>query len=187
MLVLDVGCGGSVPAPDEARVDPLAPSTLYPLVEGAVWSHDVDTGDGIPTLAITRVVRRVGSRVEVSSGSEPVVYELRPLGIFRPATAGWLLRAPIEVGATWQSAPGRQATVRSVTEQRDVEGQPQSGCVRVEELEPRVGRSIVTVFCPGIGPVWLETSVALATTRQTVTVRAELRGHDLRGDRPASP
>jgi hypothetical protein len=58
-------CGGA--QPKAATQGPLDVNRLYPMRPGSVWTYDVDTGQGLPTLAITRVLGSDGVRTEVSS------------------------------------------------------------------------------------------------------------------------
>ena len=46
-LVL-AACGGATPQVATTPLDPLAPTTLYPMPEGAQWVYDVDTGGDEP-------------------------------------------------------------------------------------------------------------------------------------------
>ena len=169
------GAGAETPA-----IDALSPHVLYPLAEGNVWSYDVDTGTGISTLAITRVVSRSGDRFEVSNnGSEPVVYEHREGGIFRPGQDAWLLPAPIEPYAEWPSAAGMSARVVNVDERVTTEAGSFEGCVKVVESGGADGRSIETIYCPGVGPVVVRSELVAELSGMTVVVEARLRGHML--------
>lgn len=171
------GCGAAAPRTaglDPARLDPRA---LYPLHEAYVWSYDVDTGTGVHTFAVSRVVRASEGRFAVTNGGTEIEYEQRPDGLFRPQTGTYLLRAPIEVGASWPAAAGATARVTSVTEVVDGRAGHFEGCVRVvEENDAGSGRSVVTVYCPGQGPTLVESRQSMELSGQVVTVRAELIG-----------
>lgn len=179
MLLLAVGCGGGSP-PATTRVDdPLAPARLYPLGRGFVWSYDVDTGTELSTLAISRVVRAEGDRFDVSSGGDPIAYERRPEGIFRPNDQVWLLKGPIRVGAEWTAAGGRQARVTSVSERLSTPAGDFSGCVEVRETGGADGREVATTYCPDVGPVMVDASMRSELTGATARVVARLRGYSL--------
>lgn len=169
-----VSCGGaSLNAPP--KTDRLTPSVLYPLGAGHVWSYDVDSGDETPTLAITKVDAVQGAHVVVRTNQgEPVRYELASGGIAAPG-GRWLLRAPIRTGASWPSPGGRVATVVSVDESITTMAGPFDRCVRVLEQSGEIGVQVVTVFCPEVGPVFVESS--MKTERATVVVTARLRGY----------
>lgn len=179
LLTFAAACGGAPATGAAAKRDPLAPTTLYPLVAGAAWSYDVDTGQELPTLAITKVTNILGSRVEVSSGSEPVAYEVSEEGIFRPGSKTWLLKAPIAVGANWPSSSGMTATVTSITEVVDVPAGHFTACVRVEERGGDRGQVVTTVYCPEVGPVALDSQMNLTVAAENAHVAAKLRGYTL--------
>lgn len=180
MLLLSLAaCGPSTPDAEEPGGDPFDPHRLYPLAEGHVWSYNVDTGTGEPTLAITRVISHVGTRIEVSSGGDPVVYEIRDEGIFRPGTATWLLRAPVREGAEWPSSGGMVARVTSTQATVETPAGSFEGCVRVEESGGEGDRYVQTVYCPGIGPVYLESRMTLTTSEMPVRVIAQMLGYNL--------
>lgn len=181
-------CGGAQEAGDGDEA--IDPARLYPLSEGNVWTYDVDTGVDLSALGISRVVDVQGSRVTVEnngSSQDAIVYELRPEGIFRVASETWLLRRPIEVGATWPATGGREARVTAIDESVEVGAGTFEGCVVVVESEPGgegaspsgTGQRVETVYCPDVGPVIVDTQIATEISGQTVTVRGELRAHML--------
>jgi hypothetical protein len=180
LLSLSVACGGAAPAP-EGKDDLHTPERLYPLAQGYVWTYDVDTGTGLPTLAITRVTAADGSRFEVSSGSDPLVYERRPEGVYRPQRDGWLLRAPVKAGATWPAGAGMQAEVTDVAKAVSTPAGDFTDCVEVRESGAGGDKQIRTVYCPDVGPVVVESSMAMQLSGQAAKVLGTLRGYLLDG------
>ena len=181
-LPVVAGCGAAPAEPVLTDAERLAPERLYPLEEGNVWSYNVDTGEAVPTLAISRVVARLGERVEVSSNDQPPqVYELRAQGIYRPALEVWLLRVPIREGETWPSARGMTARVVSTAVQVETEAGAFRGCVQVDESGGEEPRSVRTTYCPEVGPVAIESSMQLEVTEAPVRVSAKLLGYSLSG------
>lgn len=176
MLMVLVGCG---PAQTPEDAEPVTVDRLYPLGEGQVWSYNVDTGgDEPPTLAISRVVAVEGNRYEVQNNrSDTVRYEVRPEGIYAVATESWLIRNPIEEGREWPAGSGRTARIASTDVRIDTAAGTFEHCVRVEEGGGRDGRRIVTIYCPDVGPVVVESSMDAQITGRTATVRAELLGY----------
>jgi hypothetical protein len=170
------GCGAS--APRTAALDParLEPRLLYPMQDGYVWSYDVDTGTGVRTFAVSRVVEARGSTFSITNGGSEIVYEVRPEGIYRPQTSTWLLRAPIEVGASWPSTGELVARVTSVTEIVDIGAGHFEGCVEVVEDGGETGQRIRTVYCSGLGPALVESTQSMELSGQSLTVRGELIG-----------
>ena len=170
------GCG-STQTPEDS--EPLTVNRLYPLAEGQVWSYNVETGgDEPPTLAISRVVAVDGNRYEIQNNrSDAVRYEVRPEGIYAVATESWLIRNPIEEGREWPAGSGRTARIASIDVALDTAAGHFDRCVRVEEGGGRDGRRIVTIYCPDVGPVVVESSMDAQITGRTATVRAELLGY----------
>jgi hypothetical protein len=176
ITLICLGCGAAAPAPGDADRDRLDPRNLYPLAEGNAWSYDVDLGDGERVLAITRVVSAGSDRAEIlTNNKETLQYELRPGGIYRPENASWLLKAPVREGAEWPTASGMMARVRSVSAGVTTPGGDFADCVEVEEGGGDAGRQIRTIYCPGVGPVYLE-SMMLVRGKE-IRVTARLRGH----------
>jgi hypothetical protein len=165
--------GSDQPTDSRNRLDPRR---LYPLGPGFVWTYDVDTGTGLNTLAISRVVSHSGTRFEVSNGSDPIPYEVRGAeGIWRADKRVWLLHAPIQQGASWESALGGRAEVTDVhASVETVEGTFRE-CVRVRETGEE--REVQSVFCPDVGLVYLESIQQLPIPGSNVRAIARLRGH----------
>jgi hypothetical protein len=170
------GCGGAPVRPTGLDPGRLEPSNLYPMREGYVWSYDVDTGTGMRTFAVSRVLSVSGGRVAITNGGEEILYELRDGGIFRPQSGTWLLRAPIEVGASWPSSGDTTARVTSVTETVEVPGGRFEGCVEVLEEGGEGARRVRTVYCAGVGPTIVESRQELALRPEPLVVRGELIG-----------
>lgn len=170
-------CGAATPRPaglDPARLDP---ARLYPMRDGYVWSYNVDTATGMNTFAVSRVVRAEGDTIAITNGGEEIVYQQREDGIYRPQSGTYLLRAPIEVGASWPGAAGATARVTSVTEEVDVQAGHFEGCVAVVEENEEAARTVRTVYCDGLGPVLVESTQTLTMGEgRTLTVRGELIG-----------
>lgn len=173
LVGLAAGCGGAQ-TPSGPPIDRLAPDTLYPLAEGNGWSFMVD--NGIEQVLLPQYVQRVdGPRREVASGQTVIVYEVRPEGIFQPSTGTYVLKRPIEEGATWDAPSDRTARVTSTTASvrtgRDVE---LTDCVVVEvtaENDPQISR---TTYCPTVGPVLVETEMHMSLSGETVRVVGRL-------------
>lgn len=170
------GCGGGQARTAGLDPDRLVPRNLYPMRDGYVWSYNVDTGTGMNTFAVSRVVSAEGDRYAISNGGEEILYEVREGGIFRPQTGTWLLRAPIEVGASWETTGGLTARVTSVTESVDVSAGHYDGCVVVVEEGGDSGRRIRTTYCAGVGPTVVESRQELQLRGEPLTVRGELIG-----------
>jgi len=173
------GCAGQQKG--QSARGPVAIARYYPLRVGSVWTYDVSTGEGLPVLAITRVVSQDGQRARVSSGAEPVVYEQRPDGLYRPDRQGYVLKAPLSVGARWNAGDGVEAEVLRADFAAATLAGTFDGCVEVREGGAGAAKQVRTVFCPDVGPVELESSLQMALTGKPARVTASLRGYDFSG------
>lgn len=149
------------------------------MAAGYIWTYDIDTGTGMSSLGITRVVDVQGNMVAIGAdGSEPHTYELRAEGIYQPASQTWLLRDPIAVGQSWPATHGRTARIESITESVDVTGGHYENCVLVLEEGGESGQHVRTTYCMGIGPVIVESRQELVTSMTGgLTVTGRLRAH----------
>ena len=177
--LLWLGCGGGPPRAESH--DRLSVDRLYPLRPGSVWTYDVDTGEGLPTLAITRVTGRTGDQVEMSTGSDSISYQVRPDGLFRPDLGSYILRAPFQKGARWETREGQSAEITDVAKQVSCPAGDFQGCLEVREAGGPSQKQVRTVFCPDVGPVEIESSLHIALTGQAARVVARLRGYDFSG------
>jgi hypothetical protein len=161
------------------HVEPTSARGLYPMATGYIWTYDIDTGTGMSSLGITRVVDVQGQTVGIAAdGGEVHAYELRPEGVWQPASSTWLLRDPIEVGQTWPSTSGRTATIQSITETVDVTDGHYENCVAVMEEGGEGGSHVRTTYCMGVGPVIVESRQELITSMTGgLTVTGRLRAH----------
>ncbi|MGE0788787.1 MAG: hypothetical protein AB7S26_24150 [Sandaracinaceae bacterium] len=183
------GCGPAGPDVAEPEIDRLAPLVLYPMNEGAQWVYDVDTGGGEPpTLGIFEVIEATPSERQIannrgmdSSGQvthgDPISYRIAD-GNIQHSAGGWLLRAPVELGAEWDAMGGRHARVTELDETVEVFAGRYEHCVRVEETGGEDGRVIRTTYCPQVGPVVIESSLTTEMTMREVSTRARLRSYD---------
>lgn len=146
-----------------------------------MWTYDVDTGGGPPTLAITRVTASGEDYAVVSSGGAPIRYEWRDDGLYRPDRGGYVLKAPITVGARWEAGQGTTAEVVATDKQVSTPAGDFAGCVEVVEQGGATPKLVRTVFCPDVGPVELESSMALEVSGGSARVLARLRGYDFSG------
>ena len=157
VLLATVACGARQ-GPVVEEGDRLEPRRLYPLAQDNVWSYNVynvPPEDGDPALQVLRVTAAAGNGYEVASwGGTAIRYELQPEGIWMPLHEAWLLKAPIEEGASWPTRSERIARVVDVHASAAGENETYEDCVRVEETGE--GITIGTIYCPDIGPVEVE-------------------------------
>lgn len=176
-LSLLVACAGNTP-PSPQHVA-LVPSDLYPLQTGNAWSYDVDTGETSTTLAITRVEAFDGRVAEVHTGHSLVRYEVLPEGIRVLPGDAWLIRAPLEEGETWPGRAGRSARLVSTHATFATRAGTFDRCVEVVETGGKRELEVRTVYCPGVGPVAVDSTMRSKVSDRVLTVSARLRGYDV--------
>ena len=170
-----LGC--SAAAPPTTVVETLDPRDLYPLSLHNGWSYDVDTGAPPVTLGITRVESVNGDRVEVRTGDTLVHYELSPDGIRVPPDDVWLVRAPLRVGATWPAPGGRTATLVALDARADTAAGEFTDCTEVNERGGKLDLEVRTIYCVGVGPVIVTSTLRSNISERSITVTATLRGY----------
>jgi len=176
-LCFVAACAGQSPPSPTGTA--LEPRELYPLDTGNAWSYDVDTGEASTTLAITRVEAFDGRIAEVHTGRAIVRYEVLAEGIRVPPGAEWLLRAPLVEGATWPGRGGRTARLISTDTSVETPAGSFDRCVEVLEVGGKLELEVRTVYCPGVGPVWLASTMHSNVSDRAVTVSAKLRGYEV--------
>lgn len=177
-------CGGGAAGVRTGRAGPVTARELYPLGDGYLWTYDIDTGTGLATLGIRRVVRAEPPVFALRMDGERTehVYEIREEGIWDASEGIWVLRDPIEIGRSWPSRGGRTARITAVDQDVDVAAGHFEGCVEVRETGSETGPDLRTVYCPQQGPVIVESHQALElSSRGGITVRSELRMQMQRG------
>lgn len=183
VFCLAVACAAPNPVPREnGAIDPL---DLYPLIEGNAWSYDVDAGDGATTLAITRVDSFDGRIALVRTGRAIIRYEVLPEGIRVPSEDVWLIRGPLREGETWSARGGRTARLGSTRTHAQTAAGRFHDCIEVLETGGKLELEVRTVYCPGVGPVIVESTMRSAVSDRFVTVSARLRGYEV--TRPPGP
>ncbi len=171
------GCATMPPPPRPFRYHAGVRAIEYfPLSEGSAWSYDVDSGEAETTLTTQRVVEVRARRVRVQSGATAMEYELRDDGIFAGALDAYVLKEPIVVGTRWELGHGGTARISSVSRMVQAVGTTFRDCVEVIAHEEVMGRTVVTVFAPRVGPVLIESSLTAGAEGRSARVRALLRG-----------
>jgi hypothetical protein len=155
----------------------LAPIDFYPLQAGNAWSYDVDTGQPSSTLAVTRVEAFDGQIAEVRTANTLARYEVLAEGIRVPPADAWLIRAPVRPGATWPAPGDRTAEVLSTEVVAYTAAGRFDRCVEVRETGGKLDLEVRTVYCPGVGPVAVTSTMRSNVSERMLTVSARLRGY----------
>ena len=155
------------------------PRDFYPMQVGNAWSYDVDTGEGTTTLAVTRVESFDGRVAALRTAKAIVRYEATPDGIRLATGDAWLLRAPLEVGRTWSAPGGREAELLSRRVSVATPAGTFQSCVEVREVGGKLDLEVRTVYCSGVGPVSVSSTMKSDTGDRALTVVARLRGYSV--------
>lgn len=177
VLVAVAACATPGRAPSSSET-PLW-KRLYPLEVGRSWTFQVKRPGGETTTTVTRVAAVEDGAVVMVSGDVSYRYVLRDDGLWRPSQQAYLLKAPIEEGASWPGAVGGTVKVLSTDETVTVPAGTYAHCVVVEENVPEARLVQRHTFCPDVGPVRLEQYAggALLAEARLVTF-----GHIVPGD-----
>ena len=175
VVVLATACGD--PKPAASPVAPKGPSvssvdTYFPLEEGRLY-HYVTTENGDTGMLVARVHRTdpTHGELRLSNASKRFVYS--PEGVAYDGGA-FILKAPLDVGATWPGEHGGTTKVTRTDATPKVQAGAYSGCVEtVEEGGRPQGSKYATTYCPGVGMVLLEIAVTGGEAR------AELKSYGM--------
>jgi hypothetical protein len=159
-----LGCGPSSHPPTEhpttevVRAD-FGVESYLPLIDNTVLSFETETeGSAERGLLVMQVRRPRPTLVELKVGGKTRRLDLLKDGV-RVVESGWLLKRPLEVGATFTGQYGTVKVTR-VNLTVVVPAGKFEGCVETEET---TGTSrTMTRFCPTIGITELEVE-ALST------------------------
>lgn len=156
-LWLCVGCAGSAPLAEPASPAPVIADEsglerFLPLRDGFVLSYWVSTAaSAAREQVIFRVERRSPGRASLHAGNRIQRLELAADGV-RLLSGGYLLRAPLSLGAEW-TGPVGGVRVTAADKSIDVSAGRFVGCLETTEIggsEPEA-RTIVTTYCPDVG------------------------------------
>ncbi|MDH3200362.1 MAG: hypothetical protein OEM15_05660 [Myxococcales bacterium] len=180
------GCGASRHAAPDSAVA-IVPLNLYPLRSGNAWSYDVNTGEPLSTLAVTRVETVNGSIATVRTGQGSVQYEIREDGILVVSEGAWLFRAPFENGESWPARGGRTGRLVSTEVSIQTPAGSFTDCLEVVETGGKLQLEVRTVYCPFVGPVAVDSTMRSNVSDRSVSVHARLRGYDVNGGASLTP
>ncbi len=175
-----LGCAGNAAGPGAAgsRKPPLPTEVdrYMPLVDDTVFAYDTSDDMGQTGLLVMQITRPRDGRADLKLGEKIQRLELVPDGI-RHVAGGYLLRAPLEIGASWKNGMSR-VRVTKVGEGIQVKAGKFANCI--ETLEESTGKKVVSTYCPDVGLVLLV--VEGMSGNEYGSVRAELRSHGPRVD-----
>lgn len=157
VFVALTACAQSQPAaapPAPARADAIASEVerFLPLRNGDVLSFWVWTpASAEREQVIFRVERSSREHASLLTGNRSQRLELTGDGV-RLLSGGYLLKAPLSLGAEWAGAAGR-VRVSAVDVSVEVSAGRFVGCIETTEVGGAGldARSIVTTYCPDVG------------------------------------
>ncbi|MBX3188837.1 MAG: hypothetical protein KF819_17595 [Labilithrix sp.] len=158
-LVVVVACAEPAPpvAPSVSSKGP-AISTVdvyFPLEAGKIY-HYVTLENGESGMLVARVHRTDASRAELRLSNATKRFVYTPEGVAYDGGA-FILKAPLDVGATWPGEHGGTTRVASVDASVTVAAGSYAACVQtIEEGGRPPGSRYTTTYCPGVGMVLLE-------------------------------
>jgi hypothetical protein len=184
MVVLG-GCGGAPRAdskalPQEGENLPPSPAVRFlPLTDGTIWTYDLVDESGARGMIVTRA-RRVGpARFELRTGPKARLVDFGTDGIVHVGSQAYLLKAPLEVGASWRGEGGTTVHVQATDRAIDVPAGKFVGCLETTEetaaspVGTHPSKKVTTVYCANVGIVLLEAEAW--DSGQRVMERATLR------------
>jgi hypothetical protein len=176
LSLICLGCGAASSATNQPNAK-IAPRLLYPMTKGNAWSYDVDSGDNEKMLTVHRVISVEGDQVQILTGKDVQHFRVSDEGILRVSNSVWLLKAPIEVDAEWPSSSGMTARVTSINAKVNTPEGEFNNCVEIQESGGETQRHITTIYCVGVGPVYVESKITLQD--REVGIVGRLRGHEV--------
>ena len=152
------------PAPKVARAPASQVGAFFPLPEGTLFHSVTDVG-GEQGMLVARVHRTDDTHAELRMSNATKRFVVTAAGVSYDGGA-FLLKAPLEVGATWPGEHGGTTRIDATDAEATVPAGHFSGCVRtVEEGGRPPGARYATTYCPGVGMVLLEVAANGAQAR----------------------
>lgn len=162
LACLIAACGDGKPV--VAPVGPTKPASgssveqYFPLEEGKLYNY-VTTENGESGMLVAKVHRTdpIHGELRLSNATKRFVYSREGVAY---DTGVFILKAPLDVGATWPGEHGGTTKVTSIDATVKVLAGSYGSCVTtVEEGGRPAGSKYGTTYCPGVGMVLLEISV----------------------------
>lgn len=156
-----------------------APGSLaeYLALEGdTVMAYDtLVEGGGERGTIIVQVAEVRPGRFELMNGGHTETLDVTPEEI-RLVRGGFLLKAPLRVGACWTGRQG-EVCVASVDRAITVPAGTYSGCIETVEQTREAGTR--SVFCRGVGLVLLEVTSEATQDRERALLRSRAHRVDI--------
>ena len=168
-LLSMVGCS----APPKTKAPPVPVQVIgglelyMPARDGFVYEYDVETDSGDKGRMMVQVTRPRPDMAELNVAGKVQRLEMSKDAV-RHATGGYLLKAPLEVGAEWKGQFGK-VRVNSTWRAVQVPAGNFKDCVEtIEEASMPTPKRATSVFCPDVGLVSLYIEGALGEEAASV-------------------
>lgn len=140
--------GARAPAPPAEGVE-----RYLPLPEGFVYQYDVETDTGETGRMMMQVSRPRTGLAELEVAGKVQRFEVSPDAV-QHATGGYLLKAPLDLGAEWK---GQFGTVRVASVTRSIQTPAGSfqACIETVEETPAPPKRATSIYCLDVGLVRL--------------------------------
>lgn len=155
--LLLAACGSAATPPPKTEAPPAtALERYFPLGDGYVYTYDTirdETGERDTLMLRVERIDTSHARMHTSSGVRELL--LSDAAIRREG-GGFVLRAPLELGAVWDGDNGGNTRVEAIDAKVSVKAGAFEDCVRtVEEIGGAANGKITSVFCPNVGIAWM--------------------------------
>ncbi len=183
LLVLALGCASQAAAPDAPPTQAAARSAVsvyLPLPHDFVYSYDTYSEGQLVGALWMHISHPRSGRVDLKMGSRVVHLSIEPEGV-RDLRRGWVLKAPLRVGARFPGASG-DVTITRVDVAAETAAGSFKGCLETEEsaAQGEALSRVTTLFCPEVGIVRLD--IVATTEGELVEERAVLKSYAKRVD-----
>lgn len=165
LLAWVVWLGGVVACkPPEAATAPAVRSSwpavssadvYFPLEDGRLY-HYVSDDNGEPGMLVAHVSRAEARRGQLRIGNQTKNLVYDESGV-RYQDGAYLLKVPLEVGASWPGEHGGTTRITDTSRSVQVPAGRYEQCIETVE---EVGERYLNTYCPGVGLVRLEVSGA---------------------------
>lgn len=181
LVAVCVACAGCSAEARHAQVPHATPAGIayhavadyLPLLDKTVMSFETETeGSADRGLLIMQVRRPRPNLVELAIGGKVRRLDLLKEGV-KIVEGGWLLKTPLEVGATFVGISGN-VRVSSITREVTVPAGHYRECVETVEISPEARTT--TTYCPLVGIVLLEVDSMSVHNPEHVTARLKSHG-----------
>jgi hypothetical protein len=163
------GACGTAGAPTAQSVSTKPPSgssaeQYFPLEEGRIYAY-ATSENGETGMLVAKVHRTDATHGELRLSNATKRFVFTPEGVAYDGGA-FILKAPLDVGATWPGEHGGTAKLVAIDASPKVVAGSYSSCIQtVEEGGRPEGSKYVTTYCPGVGMVLLEVHAAGAEAK----------------------